>query len=153
MNEKPSAQSAHATAPAHPVAWKAPLPADDAGGDDHLSQFFAPSTSVIAPELIRDLSLSPEALGFASGSSSLRAASATYSLPAVRQDRSAHHVSALSVLMVAGALLHSVAESVAGLPWRALLWGSAVPAASCRRWCSSRVVPRFWSTALSGYSR
>ena len=33
-----------------------------------LSQFFRASTSVIGPELIRDLALSPEALGFANGS-------------------------------------------------------------------------------------
>ena len=33
-----------------------------------LSQFFRSSNSVIGPELIRDLSLSPEGLGFANGS-------------------------------------------------------------------------------------
>ena len=76
-----------------------------------LSQFFRASTSVIAPELIRDLSLSPEALGFASGSFFL-ALLLPQIFVGVLFDRIGPRitVSALSVLMVAGALLHSVAE-------------------------------------------
>jgi MFS family permease len=81
-----------------------------------LSQFFRASTSVIAPELIQDLSLSPEALGFASGSFFL-ALLLSQIFVGVLFDRIGPRitVSALSVLMVAGALLHSVAESGAGL--------------------------------------
>ncbi len=81
-----------------------------------LSQFFRASTSVIAPELIQDLSLSPEALGFASGSFFL-ALLLPQIFVGVLFDRIGPRitVSALSVLMVAGALLHSVAESGAGL--------------------------------------
>ena len=81
-----------------------------------LSQFFRASTSVIAPELIQDLSLSPEALGFASGSFFL-ALLLPQIFVGVLFDRIGPRitVSALSVLMVAGALLHAVAESGAGL--------------------------------------
>jgi MFS family permease len=81
-----------------------------------LSQFFRASTSVIGPELIRDLRLSPEALGFANGSFFL-----ALLLPqvfiGVLFDRIGPRitVSALSILMVAGAMLHGVAESGAGL--------------------------------------
>ena len=81
-----------------------------------LSQFFRASTSVIGPELIRDLALSPEALGFASGSFFL-----ALLLPqvfiGVLFDRIGPRitVAALSVFMVAGALLHAIAESGSGL--------------------------------------
>ena len=69
-----------------------------------LSQFFRASTSVIGPELIRDLSLSPEALGFASGSFFL-ALLLPQVMVGVLFDRIGPRitVSLLSVLMVAGA--------------------------------------------------
>ena len=81
-----------------------------------LSQFFRASTSVIGPELIRDLSLSPEALGFANGAFFL-ALLLPQVMVGVLFDRIGPRitVSVLSVLMVAGAVLHAVAESGAGL--------------------------------------
>jgi MFS family permease len=81
-----------------------------------LSQFFRASTSVIGPELIRDLSLSPEALGFANGAFFI-ALLLPQVLVGVLFDRIGPRitVSILSVLMVAGAFLHAVAESGAGL--------------------------------------
>jgi len=117
-----------------------------------LSQFFRASTSVIAPELIRDLSLSPEALGFASGSFFL-ALLLPQIFVGVLFDRIGPRitVSALSVLMVAGALLHSVAESGTGLAIARFVVGlgcagsfmSAVVLIS--RWYPKQS----WSTALS----
>lgn len=81
-----------------------------------LSQFFRASTSVIGPELIRDLSLSPEALGFANGAFFL-ALLLPQVMVGVLFDRIGPRitVSLLSVLMVAGAVLHAVAESGPGL--------------------------------------
>jgi MFS family permease len=117
-----------------------------------LSQFFRASTSVIAPELIRDLSLSPEALGFASGSFFL-ALLLPQIFVGVLFDRIGPRitVSALSVLMVAGALLHSVAVSGTGLAIARFVVGlgcagsfmSAVVLIS--RWYPKQS----WSTALS----
>ncbi len=117
-----------------------------------LSQFFRASTSVIGPELIRDLSLSPEALGFASGSFFL-ALLLPQIFVGVLFDRIGVRitVSALSVFMVAGALLHALAETGASLALARFVVGlgcagsfmSAVVLVS--RW-----YPRHaWSTALS----
>jgi MFS family permease len=117
-----------------------------------LSQFFRASTSVIGPELIRDLSLSPEALGFASGSFFL-ALLVPQVFVGVLFDRIGARitVSALSVFMVAGALLHALAETGSGLAVARFVVGlgcagsfmSAVVLVS--RW-----YPRHsWSTALS----
>jgi MFS family permease len=117
-----------------------------------LSQFFRASTSVIGPELIRDLSLSPEALGFASGSFFL-ALLLPQVFVGVLFDRVGPRitVSALSVFMVAGAVLHARAETGAGLAVARFVVGlgcagsfmSAVVLIS--RW-----YPRHsWSTALS----
>jgi MFS family permease len=117
-----------------------------------LSQFFRASTSVIGPELIRDLSLSPEALGFASGSFFL-ALLLPQIFVGVLFDRIGVRitVSALSVFMVAGALLHALAQSGASLAVARFVVGlgcagsfmSAVVLVS--RW-----YPRAaWSTALS----
>lgn len=117
-----------------------------------LSQFFRASTSVIAPELIRDLSLSPEALGIAGGSFFIALLMAQVFV-GVLFDRIGPRVtvSALSVLMVAGALLHAVAQSGQGLAVARFVVGlgcagsfmSAVVLIS--RW-----YPRHsWSTALS----
>ncbi|NJO24076.1 MAG: MFS transporter [Sphingomonadales bacterium] len=153
MHEKPSAQSANAAAPPPPVAWRAAaVLLTMLAATTILSQFFRASISVIAPELIRDLSLSPEALGFASGSFFI-ALLLPQIFVGVLFDRIGPRitVSALSVLMVAGALLHSVAESGAGLALARFVVGlgcagsfmSAVVLIS--RW-----YPRqSWSTALS----
>jgi MFS family permease len=117
-----------------------------------LSQFFRASTSVIGPELIRDLSLSPEGLGFASGSFFL-ALLLPQIFVGVLFDRIGPRITvpALSVFMVAGALLHAQAETGAGLAVARFVAGlgcagsfmSAVVLVS--RW-----YPRHaWSTALS----
>jgi MFS family permease len=81
-----------------------------------LSQFFRASTSVIAPELIRDLALSPEALGFASGSFFL-ALLLSQVFVGVLFDRIGPRttVAALSVFMVSGALIHATAATGTGL--------------------------------------
>jgi MFS family permease len=81
-----------------------------------LSQFFRASTSVIGPELIRDLALSPEALGFANGAFFL-ALLLPQVMVGVLFDRIGPRitVSLLSVLMVAGAFLHALAETGMGL--------------------------------------
>jgi len=81
-----------------------------------LSQFFRSSNSVIGPELIRDLSLSSEALGFANGC--FFAALLLVQVPVgIAFDRVGPRltVGILSVLMTAGALLHANAQSGAGL--------------------------------------
>lgn len=117
-----------------------------------LSQFFRASTSVIAPELISDLALSSQALALASSSFFL-----ALLLPqifiGVLFDRIGPRitVSALSVLMVVGGLLHAVAESGTSLAVARFVTGlgcagsfmSAVVLIS--RW-----YPRHsWATALS----
>jgi MFS family permease len=81
-----------------------------------LSQFFRSSNSVIWPELIRDLSLSSEALGFANGC--FFAALLLVQIPVgIAFDRIGPRltVGVLSVLMTAGALLHAAAQSGAEL--------------------------------------
>ena len=81
-----------------------------------LSQFFRSSNSVIGPELIRDLSLSPEGLGFANGS--FFAALMLAQVPVgIAFDRVGPRITVaiLSVLMTVGALLHATAESGTGL--------------------------------------
>ena len=117
-----------------------------------LSQFFRASTSVIGPELIRDLALSPEALGFANGSFFLAlllpqvAVGVLFDRIGVRLT-----VSALSVFMVIGALLHTFAYSGMGLTAARFIVG-----VGCAGSFMSSVVlisrwyPReSWSTVLS----
>lgn len=117
-----------------------------------LSQFFRASTSVIGPELIRDLSLSSEALGFANGS--FFAALLAAQVPVgVFLDRIGPRltVAGLSVLMVAGAMLHGLATSGATLAAARFLVGLGCGAS----FMSSVVLigrwyPRHsWSMALS----
>jgi MFS family permease len=77
-----------------------------------LSQFFRSSNSVIGPELIRDLSLSSEALGFANGC--FFAALLLAQIPVgMAFDRVGPRITVaiLSVLMTAGAVLHATAQS------------------------------------------
>jgi len=89
-----------------------------------LSQFFRASTNVIAPELIRDLSLTPEMLGFAN-------ASFFWALFAIQVpvgllfDRigARFTVAALGIFAVAGALLHAVVTSGNGLVLARFLLG------------------------------
>jgi MFS family permease len=81
-----------------------------------LSQFFRSSNSVIGPELIRDLSLSSEALGFANGC--FFAALLLAQIPVgMAFDRIGPRITVaiLSVLMTGGAVLHATAQSGAEL--------------------------------------
>lgn len=117
-----------------------------------LSQFFRASTSVIGPELIRDLALSSEALGFANGIFFFALLVAQVPV-GVAFDRWGPRVTVavLSVAMVAGALLHGAATSGAGLAAARFLVGLG-----CAGSIMSGVVlisrwyPRTsWSTVLS----
>jgi MFS family permease len=76
------------------------------------SQFFRASTSTLGPELIEDLSLSPEGLGLANAAFFI--ALLVSQIPiGMLFDRLGPRlvVTALSVLTVLGALLHAVADS------------------------------------------
>ena len=77
-----------------------------------LSQFFRTSLAVIAPELIRDLSLSPQMLGVANGAFFLALLAAQVAV-GVAFDRIGVRITtaAVSVFMVAGALVHAMAAS------------------------------------------
>ena len=117
-----------------------------------LSQFFRASTSVIGPELIRDLALSPQALGFANGSFFLALLVAQVPV-GVAFDRLGPRitVAALSVLMVAGALLHGLAASSAGLAAARFLVGLGCAGSFMSSVVLiSRWYPRAsWSTVMS----
>ncbi len=77
-----------------------------------LSQFFRASNGVIAPELIRDLALSPELLGFASGAFFIALGVAQVPVGMMFDRIGARRtVAALSAIAVAGALLHAAATS------------------------------------------
>ena len=77
-----------------------------------LSQFFRSSTSVIGPELIHDLSLTSEALGFANGSFFMAVFLAQMPV-GIAFDRFGVRltVAALSVPMAAGAMLHGIVDN------------------------------------------
>lgn len=77
-----------------------------------LSQFFRSSTAVIGPELIRDLELSSEALGFANGAFFMAVFLAQMPV-GIAFDRFGVRltVAALSVPMAAGAMMHGVADT------------------------------------------
>lgn len=153
MNDDLPAQAAELADPVPPPAWKAAaVLLAMLAATTILSQFFRASTSVIGPELIRDLALSPEALGFANGSFFVAILVAQV-LVGVSFDRIGPRitVSGLAVFMVAGALLHALAQTGAGLAAARFVVGlgcagsfmSAVVLIS--RW-----YPRAsWSTALS----
>lgn len=81
-----------------------------------LSTFFRASTGVIAPELARDLALSPEMLGLVGGSFFLALGAGQIPV-GMLFDRIGPRrtVTALSVLAVAGALLHAAARDGATL--------------------------------------
>jgi predicted MFS family arabinose efflux permease len=76
------------------------------------SQFFRASTSTLGPELIEDLSLSPEGLGLANAAFFIALLASQIPI-GMLFDRLGPRlvVTALSVLTVLGALLHAVAES------------------------------------------
>ena len=117
-----------------------------------LSQFFRASTSIIGPELIRDLDLSSQALGFANGSFFLALLVAQVPV-GMAFDRIGPRVTvaSLSVLMVAGALLHGLATSGAGLTAARFLVGLGCAGSFMSGVVLiSRWYPRaYWSTAMS----
>lgn len=77
-----------------------------------LSQFYRSSNTVIAPELIRDLGLSPQMLGFANGSFFIALLIAQVPLGVVFDKVGVRKAaSALFLPMVAGAALHGIADS------------------------------------------
>lgn len=89
-----------------------------------LSQFFRASTNVIAPELIRDLSLTPEMLGFANACFFL--ALLAVQIPVgILFDRIGARltVGILAVLAIAGTLLHAIVETGSGLAAARFLLG------------------------------
>lgn len=89
-----------------------------------LSQFFRASTNVIAPELIRDLALSPEMLGFANACFFL-ALLAVQVPVGILFDRIGARltVGILAVLAVGGTLLHATVTSGDGLSVARFLLG------------------------------
>lgn len=89
-----------------------------------LSQFYRSSTAVIAPELIRDLSLTPEQLGLANASFFL-ALMAVQIPVGILFDRIGARVTVaiLAMVSVVGAALHFVAEDGRGLTLARLLVG------------------------------
>lgn len=107
----------HESDPQIPFAWKAAVVLLAAlASTTILSQFFRSSTSVIGPELIRDLQLSSEALGF-SNTAFFVALLIPQVMIGVLFDRIGPRVTValLSVLMLIGAFLHAMAESGTGL--------------------------------------
>jgi MFS family permease len=153
VNEKMPAPAANAAGPQRPVDWKsAAVLLTMLGATALLSQFFRASTSVIAPELIRDLSLSPELLGFAGGCFFV-ALLIPQIFVGVLFDRIGPRITVgcLSVFVVIGAVLHASAASgfdlalarfVTGLGCSASFMSAVVLVA---RW-----YPRHsWSMALS----
>jgi MFS family permease len=117
-----------------------------------LSQFFRSSTNVIAPELIRDLRLSPEALGLANAAFFL--ALLTIQVPVgILFDRIGVRltVGGLAVLSVVGALLHAVVETGAGLTAARFLLGLGHGGSfmSTIVLCSHWYPRERWSTVMS----
>jgi predicted MFS family arabinose efflux permease len=116
-----------------------------------LSQFFRTSNAVIAPELIRDLGLSPPMLGTANSAFFL--ALLILQIPTgIAFDRLGVRatVAALSVLMAAGAALHALAVDGVGLIAARFLVGLGCAGSFM---AAVVLVPRFversrWSTVL-----
>lgn len=117
-----------------------------------LSQFLRFSTGVIAPELVRELALTPEMLGLANGAFYI--ALFVSQVPVgIAFDRIGPRitVSVLSVLIVAGGLLHMTVETGWGLVAARLLFGLGCGASfmSAIVLCSRWFPPYQWSTVLS----
>jgi MFS family permease len=117
-----------------------------------LSQFFRASTTVIAPELIRDLALSPQMLGFA-GACFFLALGAAQIPVGILFDRigARRTVAALALLAVGGALMHAHVESGLGLALARYVLGLGHGGSFMATvFLISRWYPRErWSTALS----
>ena len=89
-----------------------------------LSQFYRSSTTVIAPELIRDLRLTPEMLGFANSCFFLALMAVQVPVGLLFDRLGARlTVIGLSLPAVAGALLHATIETGAGLAMARFLLG------------------------------
>ncbi len=116
MDREPADSSPIATPTAAPPLSAAAILVTIVASSTALSQFFRASTSVIGPELIRDLTLSSEALAMANASFFMALLVAQVPV-GMAFDRFGARVTvaALSVPMAAGALLHAVIESGAGL--------------------------------------
>jgi predicted MFS family arabinose efflux permease len=126
------------------------------------SQFFRSSTSVLGPELMRDLALSPEALGLANAAFFI-ALVATQIPVGMLFDRYGPRrvVAYLTVLAVAGSLLNAVAESeTAFIAARLLIGlGSAASFMSavvlCGRWYAgplfATMLGRVFALSTVGY--
>lgn len=117
-----------------------------------LSQFFRASTTVIAPELIRDLALTPEMLGFA-GSCFFLALGAAQVPVGILFDRLGARVTVAILAMVAvvGALIHTQIETGRGLALARFIIGLGHGGSFMATvFLISRWYPRAqWSTALS----
>ncbi len=117
-----------------------------------LSQFFRASTTVIAPELIRDLALSPEMLGFA-GACFFLALGAAQVPVGILFDRIGARwtVAGLAGVAVAGAVLHASIETGRGLALARFILGLGHGGSFMATvFLISRWYPRArWSTALS----
>lgn len=117
-----------------------------------LSQFYRSSTTVIAPELIRDLSLSSEMLGFANACFFL--ALLFVQVPVgILLDRIGARVTVaiLTLFAIAGALMHAVVTTGVGLAAARLLLGAGHGGSFMATvFVISRWYPRpRWSTAMS----
>ena len=117
-----------------------------------LSQFFRASTNVLAPELIRDLGLSPEMLGFANACFFLALGAAQVPV-GILFDRIGARltVAGLAGLAVAGALMHLTIETGQGLALARFIIGLGHGGSFMATvFLVSRWYPRpRWSTALS----
>ena len=117
-----------------------------------LSQFFRSSLNVIAPELIRDLALSPEVLGLANSAFFL--ALLTIQVPVgILFDRIGARltVAGLALLSVGGALMHAIIETGAGLTLARFLLGLGHGGSfmSTIVLCSHWYPRERWSTVMS----
>lgn len=117
-----------------------------------LSQFFRASTNVIAPELIRDLGLTPQMLGFANACFFL-ALLAVQVPVGILFDRIGARVTValLAIVAVAGAALHLVVSDGAGLAVARFMLGIGHGGSFMATvFLISRWYPRpRWSTAMS----
>ncbi|HJU31183.1 MAG TPA: MFS transporter [Hyphomicrobiaceae bacterium] len=152
MRKRPG-EAAQCASPRTPLPWRAAAALlTMLATTTALSQFFRSSTAVIGPELIRDLALSPEALGFANGSFFM--AVFLGQLPVgVAFDRFGVRltVAVLSVPMAAGAMLHGLADTGLQLAAARFLVGIGCAASyTAGIVLISRWFPRpAWSTLIS----
>lgn len=117
-----------------------------------LSQFFRSSTTVIAPELIRDLALTPEALGLAN--SAFFFALLAIQVPVgILFDRIGVRltVAGLAILAVVGALMHAIVTTGTGLTVARFLLGLGHGGSfmSTVVLCSHWYPRERWSTVMS----